>query len=489
MVDTVKAGADAWRALVDKALKGAPFETLTTTTADGAVLQPLYRPAEPVYSGRASHGRWDIVQRVDTDANAAAQAREDLESGANALSIVFAGAPSAFGGGLSAGTVTALDSALDGVHLGLFPVHLEAGANSIAALTMFIALAESRASRPQYLHAGIDPIGAFAATGTMAHPDTLFPRLAQTVRTLIDLAPEGTLVRADGRIVAEAGATPAEELAFALASVTAMLRALDKEGIAAETILPRIEMTLTATADQFATIAKFRAARRLFALVAEACGVNAPLTLNATTAARMLSLSDPQTNLLRLTIAAFAAGVGGADAVTVLPFDGIGSPFARRMSRNIQTLLLEESHVDAIADPGAGSGAIEAYTDTIAAAAWEKFQAHDAGGLIERIADGTVARIVGASAEREAAALAAGEAVMIGVTRHPPETKTPIAVRPASAMPLETYIRPDSAEFGALLAAAMGGASIADLAGALANGDILTAPAIAPSRVAAPLEG
>ncbi|WP_157961613.1 methylmalonyl-CoA mutase family protein [Acuticoccus kandeliae] len=470
-------------------MKGAPFDTLTTHTADGAVLQPLYSPAEAIYSGREDHRAWDVVQRVDDDSIAAAQAREDLENGATGLSLVFAGAPGAFGRGLTVNSVAELDARLDGVLLDLVPISVEAGGRAVEALTLLLALAETRATAPQLIHAGIDPIGAFAASGTMPRPETVFPRLARAFTAIADLVPSGTILCADGRIVAEAGATPAEELAFALASAAATMRALDAEGVGPERTLPRFQVALTATVDQFATMAKLRAARRLFALLGEACGVAARVHLHATTAARMLSMSDPQTNLLRLTIAAFAAGTGGADSVTVLPFDGVGSPFARRMSRNIQSLLLEESHVAAIADPGAGSGAIEAYTDAIGEEAWALFQAHEKAGLIEEIASGALAERVVQSAAAAQDALKAGKATIIGVTRHPPADPTPIPDATPVAPPEGSVLRPFGPEFGDLLASAMAGSTLADLVGAGATDAPLSAPPITPSRAAAPFEG
>ena len=418
MADT--SAYDNWRALTEKALKGAPFESLLTpeiglTGAEGFVA-PLAMPAEPIHAGRAQTGAWTVVQRVDDDA-AAGDAVTDLENGATGLALVFAGAPGADGRGLTANTVAALDDALAGVRLDLITLYLEAGANGSAALALLLALCERRGEMPRALHAGLDPFGAGAFAGAPVDAP-----LAEAVALFGERGIAGTALCADGRIAAEAGATPAHELAFALTSLAAMLKALDDAGIGPDTALPRISVALSADADQFATMAKLRAMRRLHALIAEACGVDAPLHLTATTSARMLSRSDPHTNLLRLTIAAMGGALGGADALTVLPFDGTGAPFARRMARNIQNLMLEEAHVARLADPGAGSGTIETLTDTIAEAAWRLFQANGAGDPAW-LSDGTFARMAADGAARER--------TIIGVTKHaPPEPFRPVRAAP-----------------------------------------------------------
>ncbi|MEM8665488.1 MAG: methylmalonyl-CoA mutase family protein, partial [Pseudomonadota bacterium] len=359
---------DTWRALAEKALKGAPLSSLDTPIDDGgtgtaATLPPLRFPATPLYAGRHTLGPWDVVQRVDSDTGSARQAREDLENGATALAVVLAGAPSAYGRGLTAATVDALGDALLGVHLDLVPLQVEAGARSLEALALLKALADRRGTMPAALHLGADPFGAAQATGAARSAAATGKTLAATLLAFQALGIPGTALAADGRIAAEAGSSPAQELAFMLLSLHAATTMLEEAGIAPSDAIPAIALRLSASHDQFATIAKLRAARRLHRLYTDAYGLDVPATLHVTTLWRMLAVSDPHTNLLRLSLAAFAAGTGGADAVTVLPFDETAQPLGRRMARNIQTLLLEEAHVSAIADPGAGSGSIEALTD------------------------------------------------------------------------------------------------------------------------------
>lgn len=476
----------AWRALAEKALKGEPIEALRWQTPDDLILEPLYGPAEPVYAGRALAGPWQVVQRVDDDERSAAQAREDLENGASAIALTFAGAPMAFGRGLSADAVAALDEALSGIHLDLVPVHIEAGGRARAALALVMALAERRGQRLAEVHAGIDPAATLFATGRLAVCDAA-PELASTLRAADRAGLNGTVFAGDGRAVAEAGGTSAQELAFALASITALARALSAEGIAPSQSLPRTALRLSANVDQVMTIAKLRAARRLFATVARHCGAPCEARLHVTTAARMLSVTDPTTNLLRLTIAAFSAGVGGADALTVLPHEGSAGPFARRMARNIQSLLLEESHVADFSDPAAGSGSIEAATDAIGEAAWSLFQQHERDGLIHAIMAGTVADAVRHAAAERHRALEQGEAAIIGVTRHPPADRKPALQRDPVAAAERVVRQPLSFDQSALVDAAISGATLFDLSGE-ADATTIEAPAIPPSRECEPFE-
>ncbi len=140
---------------------------------------------------------------------------------------------------------------------------------------------------------------------------------------------------------------------------------------------------LAADADQFLTMAKFRALRKLWARVEEACGLTPkPAFISAETAWRMMTRRDPSVNMLRATIAAFSAGLGGADAISVLPFTaalGLPDCFARRIARNTELILLDESNLAKVADPAAGSGGIEDLTDQMCRAAWTLFQEIESG--------------------------------------------------------------------------------------------------------------
>ena len=380
-----------WRKLVDKALKGAPFERLVSRTADGVEIAPLYprdasgRP--PV--ARAEPGPWRALTRIDhPDAAAGAeQARADLEGGAAGLSLVFAGARNAHGFGLAAGAareVLALD--LKDAALSLNP-----GADARAAEDVADVIEAQ----------GLDPASArvFFGLDSLDATGAQAPALAARVKALAGRGFTGPFCAADGRMIHAAGGTDAQELAFALAQGVTALRALEAGGLALDDARRAVGFRLAADADQFASICKLRALRRLWARVEESCALQPlPAHVEAETAWRMMTRRDPYVNPLRTTTAAFAGGVGGADAVVALPFTqalGLPDAQARRLARNAQLILIEEANLWRVADPAAGAGGYEALTDAMARKAWELFQEIEReGGLAASLASGAFAASV-----------------------------------------------------------------------------------------------
>lgn len=407
---------EQWLKLVRAVLKDRPFESLIARTYDGLPIEPLHARAadtQPL-AGRAAGRPWIVMQRVDHPDPAAANAEAlyDLENGATGLTLVCAGSINANGFGLD-GSTEGLARALDGVRLddGIL-IDFNVSAETRGVVRHFAALVKRRNIAPATVRmcASLNPIGGMAAAGGSPLP---WKELASAFATLVrELAADGwrgPFAAADGRIVHNAGGSEAQELAFALASAVAYLRALEAAGIALDAARRMIYFRLAADADQFLSMAKFRAARKLWARVEEACGLAPqPPLVFAETAWRMLTRRDPWVNILRATIAVFAAGVGGADAITVLPHTaalGLPDRFARRIARNIQLLLLEESNVARVADPAAGAGAVEDLTKKLCQAAWSLFQEIEAaGGAAAALEAGLIQqRIAAVRAEREKA--------------------------------------------------------------------------------------
>ncbi|HVZ53231.1 MAG TPA: methylmalonyl-CoA mutase family protein, partial [Pseudolabrys sp.] len=364
-----------WRKLVEAALKGASFEKrLVTQTYDGLRIAPLYPRAvdAATVAGRPAQP-WQVLQRVDLPDPAAANAEalHDLENGAAGLALVFAGASGAHGYGLVADKAEDLERALAGVMLDMIPLRIEtAPFAGRPVATLVTALVEARKLDPATLAIdfGLDPVGDMARTGHALLP---WPELSQRAGgTARELASKGfaaaRFLRADGRAVHEAGGSEAQELAFAIACGVAYLRLLEAAGFALDEARRRVSFLLAADADEFLTVAKFRALRKLWARIEQASGLTPePAFVAAETAWRMMTARDPYVNMLRATIAVTAAGVGGADSITVLPFTaalGLPDRFARRVARNLQLILLEESNLYRVADPAAGSGGIETLT-------------------------------------------------------------------------------------------------------------------------------
>src|SRR6185369_5000419 len=377
---------EQWLKLVDGVLKGAPFEKrLVSKTYDGLTIQPLYARAADAHTvaARSPGSPWLAMQRVDHPDPAAAneQALRDLENGATGLTIVCKGSINANGYGLDS-SVETLERVLDGIYLdAAVVIDFNVAADTRDAAKNFAALVKKRGVDPKSveMRAALNPLGHIAATGSTVRPwKELAPYFAGLVNELADHGFSGPFAVADGRVIHNAGGSEAQELAFALSSAVTYLRALEGNGIALDAARRMIYFRLAADADQFLSIAKFRAIRKLWARVEQACGLApAPAYVAAETAWRMMTRRDPYVNMLRTTVAVFAAGIGGANAITVLPFTaaiGLPDAFARRAARNTQLVLLEESNLAKVSDPTAGSGAIEDLTQQLCGVAWEELQ-------------------------------------------------------------------------------------------------------------------
>lgn len=435
-----------WQKLVDAVLKGAPLERLTSTTYDGLAIKPLYGrdPAARTIPGRTPAAAWTISQRMDhpdpTVANA--QALDDLQNGATGLTLVFADAVGANGFGLDpAGDKLA--RALDGVRFDAgitLDVDLPPFARDVPQRIADVVNASVTAAKAD-VRFGYDPLTAAAMSGRMPLPwRETAPLMARLIRALADMGFKGPFAVGDGRLVHDTGGSEVQELAFALAAAVLYLRALADSGMTLEAARAAIYFRLTADADQFLTMAKFRAVRMLWARVEEACGLAPkPAVVAAETAWRMMSRRDTYANMLRTTIAVAAAGLGGADSITVLPHTaalGLPNPLARRIARNTQLVLLEESNLARVADPAAGSGALGAITQELCAAAWSLFQQIErSGGAWAALESGFIQRQVAAVRTERQKAAARRKDVLTGANAFPNLHESAITVLAVAPRP------------------------------------------------------
>jgi methylmalonyl-CoA mutase len=451
-----------WHDLVAKVLRksgaldaDAPADAaeraLVTRTYDGVDLLPLYTAddagdlparaglpgAAPYVRGRRAEGSapagWDVRQHhADPDPAASRRAvLADLENGVTSLWLTLGPAGIA---------VEALPEVLADVHLDLAPVILDAGAQTAAAADAFFALAAAKGVAPHALagNLGADPLGQRARTGEAASLDGAAELALRCARDYPGLR----AITVDATPFHGGGGSDAEELGCSLAAGVAYLRALTAAGLGTEAALAQLEFRYAATADQFLTIAKLRAARRTWARVAQVCGVTGSAggqRQHAVTSSVMTTRRDPWVNLLRTTLACFGAGVGGADAVTVQPFDaaiGLPDDFSRRIARNTSSLLLLESNVARVIDPAGGSWYVERLTEDLAAAAWEWFtEIERTGGLAAALESGLVAGRLAATWDRRAKNLAVRRDALTGVSEFPNLTEAPVTRRPYPAPP------------------------------------------------------
>ncbi|MFA7307231.1 MAG: methylmalonyl-CoA mutase family protein [Hyphomicrobium sp.] len=430
---------EQWRALVDKALKGADFEKrLVRRTADSLKINPLYtradaRPdAAAALPGQAPFtrgtkpvgGSWDIrTFHIESDPKAAnAAILEDLEGGVTSIGLQVG-----IGHGLPA-TKDALAVALDGVLLDVCPIVLVAGDHVFDAALALTGVWDARGVKASERQGsfGADPIGTLAMTGRLS--ETLDTALARAVALMKITAasPRVQAMTADGVVAHVAGASEAQELAFMLSTLVAYLRAAEKGGLTPAEALPKINVSLAADIDEFSTIAKLRAARRLIWRVADACGAGdaaASVKINCPTSYRMMAKRDPWTNILRTTIACTGAALGGADAIVVLPFTfALGKPdaFSRRVARNIQIVCQEESHLGRVTDPAGGSWYVENLTEDMAKKAWEIFQDIEGrGGMAAALTSGYIQDMIAKTAEARAKDIATLRQELTGVSAFP----------------------------------------------------------------------
>lgn len=380
-----------WEALVEKGLRGAELESLTRTTDDGFVrgplstvkerpenITPLPRMGVPLLEGRP----WHITAPVSDPeiAHANKQALEDLTGGASALRITLGET------GVEVKNTNETKRLLDKVYTNLIPIVVAPNNNKDNA-----ALLKDLSGASVYLGLAPKTVGL----------SEIAKNIPETWR----------LITINATRVHDTGGTEAQELAYFAASATHAFRALGQDAA------KHIGVELTTNQDGHLSIAKLRAARRIYAHIAESFGVSeAPLTLHSITSKRMMQSTDPWTNMLRVMSAGFGAVIGGADFITTRPFtDAIGHPtsFGHRIARNMQLMMMEESHLGQVQDAAYGSYFHERMTESLAQAAWTEFQQIESEGGLSNI-EPFKARIKAADKARSDKA-----EPILGVSLHP----------------------------------------------------------------------
>jgi len=454
--DFAPTSEEDWRKLVDRALKGGAFEKLISRSDDGFDIRPIYARRQGPRVARAG-GPWRVIARVDhPDPRLAnVQALDDLANGADGLEVIFAGAGGAYGYGLAPADAASLDALFEGVRFDAgLTIELDLGpAAEDQALAVAGIVEASRVDLARLdLSFGLDPLGALARSGRARENWPPMARgLGRFAMALAGRGFAGPFVAADARAIHAAGGSPAQELAFALSAALDYRRALGEAGFEPDAARRAVAFRLAADADEFISLAKFRALRLLWARVEEVSGLPArPARLHGESAWRMMSARDPWVNVLRGAMAAFSAGLGGADSVSVLPFTqalGLPDSFARRLARNAQLILLEESHLGFVADPAAGAGAFEALTQSLSEAAWGLFQSLEAqGGLYGALERGDFQRAVAKVAEARARDVARRKTPLTGVSDFPDLAETKVETlalaRPSFAYEGEPRVAP-----------------------------------------------
>ena len=519
----------AWRTLAEEALKGASFEKkLVAKTLDGFALQPLYTKGDQDADTRLIHDvlsasvepretvtGWDIRQlhsHPDPIVTNAA-VLDDLENGATSI-LLKLDAAARKGREISSGEVGVdgiaihcladLECTLSDVYTNLATIALDGGAAAIPAAAMLAARMTDEDGASEAAPAfNIDPIGTLASTGTLpCSTDDALRQTANITAELIDLFPMGTAISVNGAPYYNAGATDGQELACLLASGVAYLRALTDTGMAVDQAAGAMVFNVAIGTDFFAGIAKLRALRLMWTRILAASGAeDASISINAVSAEMAMSKVDPWVNMLRTTVTSFAAGLGGADSVVCLPYDhliGLPDGFTRRIARNTQLILQEESNVHRVIDPAGGAWFIENMTRDLAKAAWAKFQSLEAsGGIVAALANGSLKKDIEAVWHTREERVANRRDPLTGVSEFPNISEAKVtcdapdldAVQANGKARQTKYTETVGSSLSSLMEAARKGATIGhmytDLYGTSAA---TTVPALTPHRLSEPYE-
>ncbi len=516
-----------WRTMVEESLQGAPFEKkLVTHTYEGLQIQPVYardntavenhaiglpglapfvRNSQPLGAVRSG---WDLRQEHAHPELAVTNAAilADLRGGVTSVLLQLdaaAGsgydpdqAPAELVGqdGLMAYSAADLDVALANVHLDLVGIALDGGAAALPAAAALVALWQRRGVTPEQARGAFnaDPFAVLARNGQLPQtPAAALAALADLAKWTTENYPHVTAIGVDTSPYHDAGATAAQDIAFGLATAVEYLRALTAAGldinVAARQLLFRVELGT----HHFLALAKLRAARGNWSRVIEACGgqpQSGAMAIHARTSHRVLTQRDPYVNLLRNAVAMFAAGIGGANVVTSVPFDaltGLPDAFSRRIARNTVHILQEEAHLHRVIDPAGGSWFLDDLTARLSEKAWEIFQEVERqGGMLAALQSGWIAQQIDAAYAPRTKDIARRKEGITGVSEFPNLREPRVAplcpdaavLRAAAQAQLAKTRTSDAAcappqagtsHMAAMVAAAASGATIGQMAQAL----------------------
>lgn len=447
-----------WEETAVASLKGRPVESLTKPIGDGVEVKVLYTALDgspdsgipgqhPFTRGsfepdKGQHS-WEACSLFANPSFelSAQQITDEVQRGAQSVWIRLSGtvrcgidprsndAEQWNGDGIVVETVDDFLQLLEGIDFSTTPVHLEAGGNTVAAAASLIGSVRRRGIAPDLLSGSfnLDPLASLVDDGVLVLGlDRSIDLMAPLARWCLDNAPGIRALSVNTLPYNSAGATAVQEIAFALASGIDSLRALERAGVDPDDACRQIRFIFATGRDLFTDAAKLRAFRHIWAQAVASCGVQgsaAGAVIHTVSSTRNLTVRDPWVNPLRTTVGAFAAIVGGADAITILPFDALIGPAdsqARRMAINTQTILREECHLDHVIDPGGGSWFIEQLTSDLIGSAWSLFQDIEGrGGMRRMVADDGLAEFLAPAAEKTQADVARRKAPVTGVSTWP----------------------------------------------------------------------
>ncbi len=429
---------EQWEEAINLDLKGADYEKkLVWNTGEGFKLKPYYRAEDlkqinnlqqapgqfPFVRGnKTENNNWDIRQdvAVTTVAEANASALEALERGATAIGFVTAD---------KVKTADDLAKLLKDIHFECINFNLVSGSRGPDLFSAVIDEARKRGADLDAMSGSVDfdPLTILTTSGNFAQNETADFVIAKSLIEKASVLPGYRVLAANAYLLREAGAGIVQEVAFSLAIANEYLNRLTDQGLSVDAIAPRIQFNTAIGGNYFLELAKIRAMRVLWAKVVNeykpAKAESAKTFIHSVTTEWNKTAFDPNANMLRTTTEAMSAVLGGTDSLTVLPFDSIfkkSSSFSNRIARNTQIILKEESYMDRIVDPAAGSYYIETLTSSIVAEAWKLFlKVDEKGGYLAALKEGFIQNEVETMANGKFANVSSRRDTVLGTNQYP----------------------------------------------------------------------
>ncbi len=424
---------EEWRAKVDADLKGVPFEKkLVWRTNEGFNVQPMYR-AEDIEDLKTTDtlpGEFPYV-RGTRDNNDWLTRQEILESDpvkANevALDVLTKGVNS-LGFKVSEPSVATVETLLKGVDLAKVEINFTCCPGKALALAEALVEYIKKNNAAESFRGSIDynPLRPAFRHGKNIPADAV--ETAVKLIAAVKDVPALRVLAVDSVILNSAGAYIFQELGYALAWGAEWMTKLTDAGLKPEEVACRIKFNMGVSSNYFMELAKFRAARMLWAQIVEQykpeCKCACKMVCHASTSLFNQSIYDAHVNLLRSQTEAMSAALAGVDSITVVPFDTpykTPDAFSERIARNQQFLLKEESHLDKVVDPAGGSYYVETLTVSIAKEAWKLFiDVEDKGGFFALVDNGEVQAAVNESNKKRHADMARRKEILLGTNQFP----------------------------------------------------------------------
>lgn len=430
---------EQWESLIKKDLKGKDYEeTLVQKTIEGIKIKPYYREEDiknlsykntppgqyPYVRGNKTNGNsWEIRQdiKVEDVKKANKKALDALMKGATSLGFIVNDIS------LNEKPMKIL---LRDILIEYVPVNFIAGNQSPEVLNSLIKEVKDRKLPPNQIKGSVDfdPVGELTINGNWKESRaTAFEKAAHLVQELNKELPLFQVININGQYIHNAGASIVQELGMSLAQANEYLAQLREKGLKTDDITARIRFTFATGSNYLMEIAKIRVARMLWAKIVEqyqpehSCSM--ATFIHCTTSQWNTTVYDSYINMLRATTETMSAAIGGADSISVIPFDypyKTPGEFSERMARNTQIVIGEEAYLNKVADPSGGSYHIEKLTDSIAQGAWEIFKIIESkGGFIASLENGYIQSEIEKTAALKEEAILSGKTVLLGTNKHP----------------------------------------------------------------------